>query len=164
MNAREQLDAHGVEATPRRMAVIEGLAALPHAPTAPELLEEVRQTVHLDKVTLYRTLDLLVETGIIGRHPGGDGLLRYCLVHEDTRPFHAHFYCTRCRRMSCLPATSTAPPRPEGLAEGMTPERVEVRFDGICSHCGGTPASESESTPDSRRRAHTMNTNEAPQP
>ncbi len=164
MNAREQLDAHGVEATPRRLAVLKGLAAFPHAPTAPELLEEGRKTGHLDKVALYRTLDLLVEAGIVGRHPGGDGLLRYCLVHEETRPFHAHFYCTRCRRMSCLPATSTIPPRPEGLAEGMTAERVEVRFDGICNHCGDAPSSGSDSQSGSTTPARRPDTHGAPRP
>lgn len=138
MSTQDILSAHGVETTPRRAAVIGVLEGLEHAPTAPELLELVRHTVRLDKVTLYRCLDLLVASGIVSRHSGGDGLLRYCLAREDAATPHAHFYCTLCRRMSCLPPAITPLPAPPRLAQGMTPQRVELRVDGICEHCGAT--------------------------
>ena len=72
-DARARLEHAGLEATPRRIAVLKALAALPHAPAAQELLGAVRRTTRMDKVTLYRTLDLLVEAGILQRHSGEIG-------------------------------------------------------------------------------------------
>ena len=135
MSSRLLLEQRGLEATPRRAAVVDALALLDHAPSAPELLDAVRHSVQLDKVTLYRTLDLLVEVGLVRRHAGGDSVFRYCLV-ADTAPVpHPHFFCTRCKRMSCLPALDMPLADALQLPAGQRAERIELRVDGICPTC-----------------------------
>ncbi|WMW65647.1 transcriptional repressor [Nitratidesulfovibrio liaohensis] len=134
-DARARLEHAGLEATPRRIAVLEALAALPHAPAAQELLDTVRRTTRMDKVTLYRTLDLLVEAGILQRHSGADGTFRHCMAPAGKNAAHGHFQCTRCGVMTCLPSLPAALDAAALLPAGVTVEHVEVRLDGVCGRC-----------------------------
>lgn len=112
----QRLAQAGYDPTPRRLAVLDALTTLaqqPHAFTAPELLALVRQNVAMDKVTLYRVLDLLTGCGVVQRHSGGDGVFRYCLTREGEAMPHGHFYCTRCGRTTCLG------PLPDALAQAL---------------------------------------------
>lgn len=132
---RARLQGAGLEATPRRVAVLAALAALPYAPAAPELLDAVRRVTRMDKATLYRTLDLLVAAGILQRHSGADGAFRHCMAPRGKNVPHGHFQCIRCGVMTCLsplPAGLDAAPL---LPAGVTVEHVEVRLDGVCGQC-----------------------------
>ena len=67
--------------------------------------EDIYMTVHekypaIGLTTVYRTLDLLVQMGIVFKFDFGDGRARY----ELTEPFseknhHHHLICTRCSRI-----------------------------------------------------------------
>lgn len=131
----QRLAQAGYDPTPRRLAVLDALTALaqqPHAPAAPELLALVRQYVTMDKVTLYRVLDLLTGCGVVQRHSGGDGVFRYCLVREGEAMPHGHFYCTRCGRTTCLG------PLPDALAQAL-----------VVAKPGTSPVTSASSTPPS---------------
>lgn len=62
------------------------------APAVHQRLERERAGVSV--ATVYRTLDLLVESGLIRRHEFGDGFRRY----EGAPPqgSHGHFVCVEC--------------------------------------------------------------------
>lgn len=131
----QRLAQAGYDPTPRRLAVLDALTALaqqPHAPAAPELLALVRQYVTMDKVTLYRVLDLLTGCGVVQRHSGGDGVFRYCLAREGEAMPHGHFYCTRCGRTTCLG------PLPDALAQAL-----------VMPESGTSPVINASSTPPS---------------
>lgn len=132
--AKTLLAKAGLEPTPNRLQVLTVLSGLGRAVSAPEILEELGQA--MNKVTLYRILDLLVDEGLVFRHSSGDRAFRYCLGRSGTPGAHVHFYCTRCNQMDCLPLESI--PLDLGHVAETLPMRVdnvEIRLDGLCEAC-----------------------------
>src|SRR5213083_1288042 len=56
-----------------------------------------------DRVTVYRTLQVFVEKGIIHSIPSADNSIRYALCKDDCaegqhHDNHVHFICTSCEK------------------------------------------------------------------
>lgn len=93
-HSADLLHAAGLEDTQARRRILAALHA-PHGTTpvavsAQDLLAVLRKDGPFDKVTLYRTLDLFTEHGIIQRHSAGDRSFRYCmagLLQTLSQPF-----------------------------------------------------------------------------
>lgn len=49
--------------------------------------------------TIYRTLELLHQLGLVRKIPSGDGQSRYELKKEDRQARHHHLVCTRCGKI-----------------------------------------------------------------
>lgn len=103
--------------------------------TADEIHARVGRALAIHRVTLYRTLDLLVEAGAARKLSAGDRAFRYALACRCDRHEHAHFYCRGCGLMKCiepgeLPIGSLPAPELAGRLEG-----VELRLDGLCREC-----------------------------
>jgi Fur family ferric uptake transcriptional regulator len=81
----------GYKATPQRLAVLRALAAEQH-----QSLDEIRaRCLEVGMVTIYRTLDLLLEIGAVRRLDLGDGP-RYELAEDH----HHHLICESCGEVS----------------------------------------------------------------
>ena len=91
---RDRLHARGLRWTPQRRALIEVLARTDGHVTGAELVERCRQ---IDPATLpstvYRTLDVLEELGIVRHGHGPDGREEYHVLPGDE---HGHLYCESC--------------------------------------------------------------------
>lgn len=86
-----------------------------------------------DRVTLYRTLDWLVEQGLAHRVIGPDRARRFKAGSaHDSR--HAHFHCDRCGHVLCL--ETVRPAEQVELPSGYQPERAELVVHGTCADCG----------------------------
>jgi Fe2+ or Zn2+ uptake regulation protein len=88
VDALSVLREHGVQATPQRIAVVEYVLQTDSHPTADEVWHKVRRSCPtVSRATVYNTLNLLVE----------EGLLRTQLLKEGTVVFdccmepHHHF-------------------------------------------------------------------------
>jgi Fur family ferric uptake transcriptional regulator len=89
-----------------------------------------------DRVTVYRTLQVFVEKGIIHSIPTADNSVLYALCkdcneghhHDD----HVHFVCTNCQTTICL--DDTVSPRID-LPPGFTANSVQVVIHGVCKNC-----------------------------
>jgi Fur family ferric uptake transcriptional regulator len=90
----------------------------------------------INRVTVYRILDLLVEKGLVERLSGGGRSFYYGLAPNDNHRRHPHFFCKTCGNMECL--------NPESLSLDVAPlertypgviENVEIRVDGVCKNC-----------------------------
>lgn len=132
LDPKSHLESCGLAPTAHREQVVLALAA-GHGPLTPQDLLEVLGG-EMNRVTLYRILDLLVEHGVATRHNAGERAFRYCLASGHMG--HAHFQCTRCGRTSCLdvPALSVDLSRVcAGLP--MRVEAAECRLSGVCEGC-----------------------------
>lgn len=132
--AARLLRAAGVRATRKRVGVLDAVLAAERAVAPAELLERPELTALLDRATLYRTLDLLAERGLVLRTLGPDRAFRYCAGNgAPGGAAHGHFYCLRCHAMCCLPQAALAVEQvlPPGAAAG----HVEIRVDGLCAAC-----------------------------
>lgn len=95
---RAYLHERGLKYTPeRRMLLLEVLATPQHF-EAEQLLIAMRQSgKRVAKATIYRTLPLLADCGIIKQVQFGDKLARY--EHILGQAPHDHMVCRRCRRI-----------------------------------------------------------------
>ena len=126
----------GLQPTPSRLLVLEVVGNNNSPLSAQEIFETLMRTRPINRVTVYRVLDLLVDNGLVNRLSGGGRSFVYGLAPNEKHPAHPHFYCRQCGRMECL--------QPQSLALDLEPmqrsfpgliENVEIRVDGICKNC-----------------------------
>lgn len=88
-----QLRARGYRLTPQRQLVLEAVGALGHG-TPDEILTQVRRTAAtVNASTVYRTLELLEELGLVQHTHLGHGAPTYSVADEDD---HVHLVCRSC--------------------------------------------------------------------
>lgn len=134
-HARDLLAERGVRPTRARVLVLSHLLAQPEALAPRRLHAVVGGQAAVNRVTLYRILDLLVEHGLAARSSAGDRSLRYCSGRSARRV--CHFHCLGCGQVRCLdPALLPLDPQAMEQQLGVTVERIEVRVDGRCEACG----------------------------
>lgn len=134
MDSKETLTRNGLAATRNRELVLRALQRAGRPVTPQELLAGLG--AQMNRVTLYRILDLLVEHGVAARHNAGERAFRYCLLAGA--PDHAHFTCTSCGTTQCLDAQSLSAGLTDYLARlPMRVDSAELRFGGVCETCLG---------------------------
>jgi Fur family ferric uptake transcriptional regulator len=90
-----------------------------------------------DRVTVYRTLQVFVEKGIIHTIPTADNSILYALCKDDCEEghhhdHHVHFVCTNCKITYCLDDVVTPSIK---LPQGYVIRQIEVIAEGICNNC-----------------------------
>ena len=90
---QDQLRARGYRLTPQRQLVLEAVGALGHG-TPEEIVTEVRRTAAAVNIsTVYRTLELLEELGLVRHTHLGHGAPTYSVADDDD---HVHLVCREC--------------------------------------------------------------------
>jgi Fur family ferric uptake transcriptional regulator len=127
------LRARGYRLTPQRQLVLEAVTELGHA-TPEEICTAVRRTAHgVNISTVYRTLELLEELGLVTHTHLDHGPPTY---HAATDDEHVHLVCRVCGTV-----TEAAPGLVDGvvreLAEtvGFTADVGHMAIFGICQEC-----------------------------
>jgi len=127
------LKAAGLRRTGPRMAILEALLnarkPLTHAHIAKKLGPAAP-----DKVTIYRTLETFVHTGIIHRAFLRKRAWHFELAHNCTdTQCHPHFTCNDCGTTHCL--TRMTLPLASGQPRGFIIHRQRIQLDGLCPEC-----------------------------
>jgi Fur family ferric uptake transcriptional regulator len=129
----------GARATPARVRVLRLLRAAPAALTHHQI-EQSLGDLALDRVTLYRVLEWLVESGLAHRNTDAQRMYRFSAAAAGEHAAHTHFRCDECGRVFCLDA---APPAPPSLPAGFSLSRLELDLRGRCARCTGDESHES---------------------
>ena len=88
-----ELRARGYRLTPQRQLVLEAVGALGHG-TPEEIVTAVRRTASgVNISTVYRTLELLEEIGLVRHTHLGHGAPTYSVAGDDD---HVHLVCRDC--------------------------------------------------------------------
>lgn len=137
------LKASGLGCTPHRLRVLEVIGNNTAPLSAREIYATLSRSRGINRVTVYRILDALVDRGLVQRISGGRAFY-YGIAPNDHHSPHPHFYCKSCGDMECLdPASLTlSADRLERTFPGHI-QNIEVRFDGICKNCLKTEVSRS---------------------
>ena len=102
---RERLRGRGFRMTPQRELVLEAVQRLGHA-TPDEVLAEVRTRASAVNVsTVYRTLDLLEEVGLVRHAHLSDRAPTYHSVSDHE---HFHLVCRNCGRVTSVGSDEVA--------------------------------------------------------
>jgi Fe2+ or Zn2+ uptake regulation protein len=127
------LHGRGQRVTPKRLILHRLLRAGPQHLTAEELLARSRpQLPNVSLPTVYATLDLFEELGVIRRVPGTGP----AQVYDSRAERHHHLRCVRCGAVSDLEAEIDVGAAARAAAdEGFAPDRVEVTVTGLCRAC-----------------------------
>ena len=131
------LRASGYRVTPQRQLVLEAVTKLNHA-SPEEICAEVNQTARgVNVSTVYRTLELLEQLGLVTHTHLGHGAPSYHLAAEAQ---HVHLVCRRCGRVTELPLEA-ARPLVTALEEehGFETDVRHLTVFGTCRECRGLP-------------------------
>lgn len=132
------LKENGYKLTPQRRATLEVLLNNQgkHLSTE-EIYTEVRKThPEIGLATVYRTMLLLEELGLLIKHNFEDGRNRYELSHPDEDHDHHHLICLKCGQVSEVEEDLLG--SLEEIIENKHGFRVinhKVKFYGHCSNC-----------------------------
>lgn len=133
---REVLRAAGLRSTLPRIAVLRVLETadgpLTHADVASMLADQ-----GYDRATVYRNLIDLCDANLAQRSDHGDHLWRFELKRAETHDTsaHAHFVCTDCGTVACLPDASVQVVARKGTPRSLERRHVEVQVKGVCDTC-----------------------------
>ncbi|GAA2086171.1 Fur family transcriptional regulator [Actinomadura alba] len=132
---QEELRARGYRVTPQRQLVLEAVTDLEHA-TPEEICTQVQRTAHgVNISTVYRTLELLEELGLVKHTHLGHGPPTY---HLATEAEHVHLVCRKCGTVE-----DVTPRVADGLVEllrarfGFQTDVHHLTVHGCCGDCEG---------------------------
>jgi Fur family transcriptional regulator, ferric uptake regulator len=92
---RAYLREHNLPITAQRLAIADVLAESTRHLSAEEISRELDvRHVRVGTATVYRTLELLVTSGLVVERDFGEGFRRYEPARDA--PHHEHLICTRC--------------------------------------------------------------------
>ena len=122
--------------TENRLHVLEVIGGNNYPLTASEIFQTIERTQNINKVTVYRILDLLLEYRLVERIRMGGRAAHYGMAPNDHHAPHPHFYCTKCDAVDCLPpdCVSVSTTNLRKTFPG-TIERVEIQVEGVCRNC-----------------------------
>lgn len=129
----------GLRWTPQRRTVVEVLAETDGHVTGAELIERCRdrdpQTI---PSTVYRTLDVLEELGLVRHGHGADGREEF---HVSPGVEHGHLYCAECgQSWEIRTPQADAIVRAFRRADGFEVDLSHVTVVGRCAECAARAA------------------------
>jgi Fur family transcriptional regulator, ferric uptake regulator len=132
----DRLRARGLRWTPQRRILVEVLAGTDGHVTGAELVERCR-AIAPDTIpsTVYRTLDVLEELGVVSHSHGADGREEF---HVLPTAEHAHLYCRRCGGTWELGADDSAVSTSVEAfdsARGFEVDVSHLTLTGLCASC-----------------------------
>lgn len=142
--ARERLRHLGARITQPRVQVLACLMASEQPLTHQAVLERMTATSEpVDRVTVYRILDWLVEQQLAFKHAGEDRVYRFSLTEHIEAEAHAHrqhghFECMCCHRTYCLEgpvAQVDEHDHATHVPAGFAVEHIELILKGRCPQC-----------------------------
>jgi len=135
-NAEVMLKSSILGITPLRLQVLQTLVSNPGSRTPSEILKKIRLTHSINKVTLYRILDAMVEAGLVRKFSAGDRSFRYEVAGGRHVEVHPHLICKSCGEVRCLEATELfSILRSLCKLYGFRAEDIEFCVKGTCNAC-----------------------------
>jgi Fur family peroxide stress response transcriptional regulator len=121
---------HGIKPSHHRIAIYLTMQSRKGHPTADDLFQQLHPKIPtLSKTTIYNTLNLFVEKGLVNAIQAGELEHYYEIVDHP----HAHFKCTICQ---CLyDVDLQLSPSDSRDLEGFKIESSQITLSGICKKC-----------------------------
>lgn len=132
---REKLRGSGYRLTPQRELILDAVDRLGHA-TPDEVLAEVRKhSTAVNVSTVYRTLEVLEELGLVRHAHLSDRAPTYHSVRDHE---HFHLVCRNCHRVISVDP-DVLQPLVTRLRDdhGFEPDIGHLAVHGTCDACDG---------------------------
>lgn len=133
INIKEYLRERSLKVTPIRIELLTLLAKQGSAVPYSDIQQQLKA---YDRVTLYRTINAMMDSGIVHKaSTSGDEVYyalcshncsKHCHKHE-----HIHFKCTQCGEVSCIHIDNAL----NISIPGYQIDETSVEASGICKKC-----------------------------
>ncbi|SEB70683.1 Fur family transcriptional regulator, ferric uptake regulator [Nocardioides exalbidus] len=131
-----RLREQGLRLTPQRQLILRAVEELRHA-TPDEVLCHVREQVSsVNASTVYRTLEVLEELGLVRHTHLSDRAPTY---HSTLEHEHVHVVCRRCQKVRSYGPELVAPLVAALAADGFTMDVGHLAVFGECTDCAPDP-------------------------
>lgn len=136
---RKKLQERQHKMTPQRQTVLQIFLDHPGEHLSAEDVHDIlrERKVDIGLATVYRSLELLSEIGILQKMEFGDGCSRYEVNTMDpTRHHHHHLICTQCGKVEEFD-DDLLEDLEQDIAQksGFKISDHQVKFFGICKEC-----------------------------
>jgi len=130
-----KLTEKGYRLTPQRLMIVSAIEGSDGHVSAEEIYTQVAAKYpHVNISTVYRTLELLEELGLVTKTNFGEGRVRY---HPAEKGHHHHLVCTECGAVIDLDESSLSSLKSRLLREyKFTADLKHLAIFGRCGKCG----------------------------
>lgn len=130
---QERLRERGYRLTPQRELVLKAVEQLGHA-TPDEVYAEVRRSSSaINLSTVYRTLELLDDLGLIHHAHLTDRAPTY---HSTSGHEHSHFVCRECKKVISVSRDEVEKSLGDLAGQhGFSPDYGHLTVFGVCADC-----------------------------
>lgn len=133
MQARRMLKTAKLYCTESRLTIL-GILAKAGKPLSQDQIARLSGEKQFDKVTIYRTLESLLQVGLVHKAFMEKRAWHFELAHNCTEhQCHPHFTCSNCGDTHCL--TEISLPMAKSPHQGFVIHRQQVRLEGLCPKC-----------------------------
>ena len=135
-NPANILSAHKIRHTSAREEILDLFCEAEAALSQPDIEKKVGK--EMDRVTIYRTLSVFLEKGILHKVLDDMGAMKYALCSDACEPHdhshdHVHFKCSECGRTQCIENLEIPHLT---LPSGFQLEEANLLLQGVCPDCG----------------------------
>lgn len=128
------LERRKMRKTPERFAILDKI----YSSSAHVDVVTLRQAMLADgfqvsRATVYNTLDLLIEAGLVRRIILGDGVTRYERIVQANN--HHHLICTQCGKVKEMKAVEMVGELLSRKPRSFEPMYYTLYIYGLCSRC-----------------------------
>src|SRR5687767_5078325 len=133
---RRYLREQGLPVTQQREAIAEVVFASSEHLSVEDIEHKLRDGgERIGKATIYRTLEMLVKSGLVEEHDFGEGFKRYEHLFGTT-PVHEHLICVNCHEVVEFQSPEVVRIRSEmARRHGFRPVRHRLEIYGLCEPC-----------------------------
>lgn len=133
---KRYLRDQGLPVTQQREAVADVVFSASGHLSVEEIETRLRERgERIGKATIYRTLEMLVKSGLVEEHDFGEGFKRYEHLFGQ-KPVREHLVCTECGNVSEIVSTELVRLQEEvARRHGFLPSRYRLQIYGLCADC-----------------------------
>jgi Fur family ferric uptake transcriptional regulator len=133
---RRYLREQGLPVTQQREAVADVVFATEGHLSVEEIEGKLRERGEkTGKATVYRTLEMLVKSGLVAERDFGEGFKRYEHLFGQM-PVHGHMICEECGSVMEIQEAELKRLQDRiAAAQGFTPSQYRLEIFGLCAAC-----------------------------
>jgi Fur family ferric uptake transcriptional regulator len=130
----DKLRQHGCRITPQRELIVDAIVHSDHHMSAEEIFAAIHtRSQALNLATVYRTLELLVDVGLVSRADLGNGRIMYA------SDLHLHLVCRQCGQVVDGESSLLASIESQlHTRYGFSADLQHVCLNGLCKYCQTT--------------------------
>jgi Fur family ferric uptake transcriptional regulator len=133
MSCLETLKEKGLKLTPQRRLIVDIIHDAESHLAAEDIIASVQKKMPgVNKSTIYRTLDILEQTGCVVKSESGD----HFIYHHSEEGHHHHLICRKCgKTIEC--SENIFLPVEKSLAKeyGFRTSFKHIVINGLCTAC-----------------------------